>query len=52
MYFNVNEFEVGVNDDIFSGSEHEKVYITKQNILITYSTYTISWLLLKSIICT
>ena len=26
MYFCVNEFEVGVNDSIFSGNEQQKVY--------------------------
>ena len=27
MYFCVNEFEVGVNDSIFSGNEQQKVHI-------------------------
>ena len=27
MYFCVNEFEVGVNNSIFSGNEQQKVYI-------------------------
>ena len=27
MYFCVNEFEVGVNDSIFSGNEQQKVYL-------------------------
>ena len=27
MYFCANEFEVGVNDSIFSGNEQQKVYI-------------------------
>ena len=27
MYLCVNEFEVGVNDSIFSGNEQQKVYI-------------------------
>ena len=27
MYFCVNEFEVGVNDSIFSGNERQKVYV-------------------------
>ena len=26
MYFSVNEFEVGVNDSVFSGNEQQKVY--------------------------
>ena len=26
MYFRVNEFEVDVNDSIFSGNEQQKVY--------------------------
>ena len=26
MYFRFNEFEVGVNDSIFSGNEQQKVY--------------------------
>ena len=26
MYFCVNEFEVGVNDTIFSGNKQQKVY--------------------------
>ena len=26
MYFCVNEFEVGVNDSVFSGNEQQKVY--------------------------
>ena len=26
MYFRVNEFEVGVNDSIFSGNKQQKVY--------------------------
>ena len=26
MYFCVNEFKVGVNDNIFSGSDQQKVY--------------------------
>ena len=26
MYFYVNEFEVGVNDSIFTGNEQQKVY--------------------------
>ena len=26
MHFCVNEFEVGVNESIFSGNEHQKVY--------------------------
>ena len=26
IYFSVNEFEFGVNDSIFSGSEQQKVY--------------------------
>ena len=25
MYFSINEFEVGVNDSIFSGNEQQKV---------------------------
>ena len=29
MYFSVNVFEVGVNDNIFSGNEQQKVYISK-----------------------
>ena len=31
MYFRVNEFEVGVNDGIFSGNEQRKVYYTFPN---------------------
>ena len=31
MYFCVNEFEVGVNDRIFSGNEQQKVYYTSQS---------------------
>ena len=27
MYFGVNAFEVGFNDSIFSGNEHQTVYI-------------------------
>ena len=27
MYFCDNEFEVGVNDSIFSGNEQQKVYL-------------------------
>ena len=27
MYFGVNEFEVGVNDSIFSGNERQKMYV-------------------------
>ena len=27
MYFCVNEFQVGVNDSIFSGNEQQKVYV-------------------------
>ena len=27
MYFRVNEFEVGVNQSIFSGNEQQKVYM-------------------------
>ena len=26
MYYCINEFEVGLNDKIFSGNEHQKVY--------------------------
>ena len=29
MYFYVNEFEVGVNDRIFSGNEQQKVYYSR-----------------------
>ena len=29
MYFCVNEFEVGVNDSIFSANEQQKVYYPK-----------------------
>ena len=32
MYFRVNEFEVGVNDSIFSGNEQQKVYSFKFDI--------------------
>ena len=33
MYFCVNEFEAGVNDNIFSGNEQQKVYISAQIIV-------------------
>ena len=29
MYFCVNEFDVGINDNIFSGNEQQKVYYIK-----------------------
>ena len=29
IYFCVNEFEVGVNDSIFSGNEQQKVYCVR-----------------------
>ena len=35
MYFCINEFEVGVNDSIFSGDEQQKVY----NIGILQSSF-------------
>ena len=31
MYFCVSEFEVGVNDSIFSGNEQQKVYYSCAN---------------------
>ena len=31
MYFSVNEFEVGVNDSIFSGNEQQNVYMSQFN---------------------
>ena len=33
MYFCVNEFEVGVNDSIFSGNEQQKVYFVTNRLL-------------------
>ena len=30
MYFCVDEFELGVNDSIFSGNEHQKVYMNAE----------------------
>ena len=32
MYFCVNEFEVGVNDSIFSGNEQQKVYFAAEAV--------------------
>ena len=36
MYFYVNEFQVGVNDSIFSGNEHQKVYYNFSRIVKGY----------------
>ena len=38
MYFCVNEFEVGVNDSIFSGNQRQKVYLIVQIHYLEYST--------------
>ena len=37
MYFSVNEFEVSVNDSIFSGNEQQKVYY---NYFYSFMTIT------------
>ena len=42
MYFGVNEFEVGVNDGIFSGNEMQKEYVF---IMFTWSS--MSYFLLR-----
>ena len=37
MSFCVNEFEVGVNDNIFSGNEQQKVYLPMRTDSALYS---------------
>ena len=34
MYFCVNEFEVGVDDSIFSGNEQQKVYMISMTVIM------------------
>ena len=36
MYFSVDEFEVGINDSIFSGNEQQKVLIPVLHLLISW----------------
>ena len=43
MYFCVNEFEVGVNDSIFSGNEQQKVHSTSSNYLLAPDFNLISY---------
>ena len=38
MYFCVNEFEVAVNDSIFSSNEQQKVYFLKMLVAELYTS--------------
>ena len=39
MYFRVNEFEVDVNDSIFSGNEQQKMYKVEQTEMVNQRLY-------------